>query len=481
MARHEDFHVAIPLYERLIKQFPTEVELWLQLTHCLGLSGRREEAYELQTKLISETGGPPDLLLRIARDREVWKDFEGALDIYVRLAERESNWQSLATFHTVRLSERLNRTREAASLLEKAKEGGFHQKEWNWLWMEGVLARRAGAVEKAARCFEAAEPMASGLSKATVCSAQARLADARGEIDAAAMAISKLRQIRAAEVEGFKGRLEQETQNHLSDLSVVPESHALGPILIAGLPRSGTTLLGRILEEKFETCLSDEHNYLNHVVRRFASRGSGIGDPRRLREVSAVARKEAVESYFAAQGQTVGYDRDSDQVLIDKNQSMTPLIPWLLELVPGLRILWVARNLADCWLSSVMQDVPINRATCWWQNPKDYGNWARDQVRLLDSVEERLPRSRFKMISYPALVGRPESIANEVGELFGLKARTTPVSRLVARSPSYADVECAVRQTRVDRWSHYRDFFGGEDREELEKLDGEITFRDATR
>lgn len=453
-------HKAIPLYEKLLKLFPDQPEIGIQLAHSMGLAGYRIDALNVHTQLEKDFGISPEILIRCARDREQWQDIEGSLATYERLFEIESKWRRDAAYHRIRLYERLNRIDLAEKALSEAGDLGFIGDEWGWLLVQGNLARRRGDDEIAESLYHQAERSAPPEGKSAVTSALARLADSRGLFQSAHQYIQITREYRQIEAGECRGDYPVP-----SDHAEIPELRIEDgvknrPIFLAGMPRSGTSLLSRLLEQKYCICQSEEYDFASQLVNRFLRPGGKLLSPAKIANQPKSIRNKALNAYYESQRQSVGYEKGEADILLDKNPSLSLLSPWLLALIPGLRILWIDRPLPDVWLSSVMQDVPINGATCWWQDPSHYLNWARPMLALRDSLEEKLGSNRFHRLSYESLVTSPDLAIQSIAEKFQLGTRDSLNTDLApARSPTYVEVSKPINSERQNRWLKYREFY----------------------
>lgn len=462
---------AIPGYVKVVEKFPEQAEVWLQLARALGYCGRREEAVSIYEQFLTAQPDGEEIRVRYARDLEDWQDYRGALDVWTELLSRGLTkggaFCGEAAFHRVRLLERLNRVEEARDELGALSK--YRTESWGWYWVEGNLLRREGELEKAEERFERAYEMAQGEFRSKCASALARVFDQAGDYAKAYEWMRKTVESRSSEVGAMKRLFP--LVDRLPDLPEAESGAGEQELLfLTGFPRSGTTLLAHQLCERYDVGLSEEFDFLKHLV------DSAAFGKRRLKPKQLVGRKENLEHleiYWNAQVESGFVELGGGVPLLDKNPSLGMLTPWLLALEPNAKIIWVDRDARDLWLSSVMLDVPVNGASCWWQNPVDYAEWAGKVFEMSQLLEASLPEDQFVRVSYRELVSDPETILKRIGDRFGFAERARNRERSVATSPSYAEVTKPISLERLNRWKAYRDLMEGEELEAFDAL-GEI-------
>ncbi len=476
-ARNGQFTRAAYLYRSLLTKLPNHPEISLHYAHALGLSGQRIEAGLVHEKLLVANQKAPELHVRMARDREEWQDFEGALKHWDSVAACSNQWQDQARYHRVRLLERCNRVEEARAAWEVVVPK--RTEVWGWYWLEGRLEERGGDYMAAKVAFEKGFVVAQGQDRASCAASMARVADRLADYDEALGWIRRLQDERKLEAIRFRKRFPLSKERLEIQVPSVnePETDGESPLLfLTGFPRAGTTLMAQQLRDRQHVALSEEFPYLRHLVDRQANAAGKLPAIAKLMNGSQAPR--GVDEYWEAQQQTVPGFVSGETTLIDKNPSQGGLAPWVLAIFPNARFLWMERDARDLWLSAVMLDAPVNAITCWWTAPFDFGRWLSRQAQLRDRLSAALPSNRFQRVSYEELVENPNSVVDRVANDFELRRSGTHSAvktvGSVVTSPSYAESVLPVSTDRTSRWRNYRDLLESPHREAFDCLPDRI-------
>lgn len=186
------------------------------------------------------------------------------------------------------------------------------------------------------------------------------------------------------------------------------------PIFILGMPRTGSTLLDRMLDAHPVVTSAGELRHFGFAVRHI----SGHHEPRQftadLLRAAAAADSGAIgEAYVESIAPLKG---DAVHV-IDKLPSNFFYLPLILAALPNARILHVRRNSADTCLAIFKQLFADAYLYSY-----DLEELARHYVRyhrLMDTWRERF-RGQFVDVDYEALVSDPEGTLRPVLHFIGL-------------------------------------------------------------
>jgi len=222
------------------------------------------------------------------------------------------------------------------------------------------------------------------------------------------------------------------------------------PVLIVGMPRSGTTLVEQILSSHPEIGAGDELTFWSDKAAALAEAGGGA--------LTRTAAKEiAVEYLTLLRGIAPAARRVTDKL----PQNYTHL--GLVHLVfPRARIIHCRRNPIDTCLSiyftyfSLMQDYAFDRRGIVF--------FYEQYLRLMAHWRRILPPDCFMEVDYEALVADRERQTRRMIEFCGLdwdeaclrsesnQRAVTTASMWQARQPIY--------QTSVERWRRYEPWLG---------------------
>ena len=216
------------------------------------------------------------------------------------------------------------------------------------------------------------------------------------------------------------------------------------PVFLIGLPRSGTTLLDRMLGAHPETQVLEEFDTL------------------RMAESALVAGRspeEARQVYWDYVDRHI--ELAEGQLVIDKNPLHASHLDVLPKVFPDARVIIALRHPYDAALSSYMQDFQLNPASVHFL---DLGSTATLCARLLTMMqlfEEACPEQTIRL-RYEDLVTDFEHEVTRVLRGIGLDWHAD-VSDYAARAgktgmvttPSYEQVTKGLYSSSIGRWKRY--------------------------
>ena len=225
------------------------------------------------------------------------------------------------------------------------------------------------------------------------------------------------------------------------------------PVFILGMPRTGSTLLDRMLDAHPVVTSGGELRHFGFAVRRV----SGNFEPRQF---TAALMRDAAAADVGAIGEayieSIASLQDGAVHVIDKLPSNFLYVPLILAALPNARILHVRRNPADTCLAIFKQLFADAYLYSY-----DLEALARHYVRyhqLMDAWRERFPE-RFVDVDYESLVSNPEETLRPVLQYIGLSWNDAcldyfkgPASSSTA---SAVQVQEAPHSRSVGRWKHY--------------------------
>ena len=234
--------------------------------------------------------------------------------------------------------------------------------------------------------------------------------------------------------------------------------------VLASFPRSGTTLLEQVLDSHPGLVSSDEREAFGRDIFPAIWRTEQTplptaqaldnAPPERL-----AAQRERYLAYMeAALNEPIG-----DRIHLDKNPTLTLLIPGMVRLFPETKLLIALRDPRDVILSCFMQYLPLNtNSVCFLTLERtarryahDMGIWRRFreiactpwiEVRYEDCVTH-LEREARRALEFLGLPWDPQV----------LQDRERLKSKAVA-SPTYEAVSQPLYTSAIGRWKNYRKY-----------------------
>jgi tetratricopeptide (TPR) repeat protein len=245
---------------------------------------------------------------------------------------------------------------------------------------------------------------------------------------------------------------------------------SLGPphrlSLVAGVPRSGTTLLEQVLDSHPEIVAAEETRIFVSMtlVRLRPHDRKQLSMLDVIESASIPALQQARADYFKFMERYLQKGVNG-RLLVDKNPGINLSIPAFIRVFPETRLLVALRDPRDVCLSCFMQAyVPVTRNSASYTSiEKVVEGYAfiMGQWRLLAPML----KNPWMEVRYEDVVQDLETLARKVLDFLGvawdagvLRFNEHAQQRRV-RSPSYADVTKPVFKTAVGRWRNYQKYF----------------------
>jgi len=237
-----------------------------------------------------------------------------------------------------------------------------------------------------------------------------------------------------------------------------PGSTTARPVFVLGLPRSGTTLVDRIISAHSKAGSLGEINALALALVRTAAESSDTATDIQSR-FDLIARCARID--FALLGKRYeeaigGYGFDFLR-LVDK----TPLNFLYMGLIhlalPGARVIHVRRNPVDsCY---AMYKTLFRMAYPFSYSLQDIGRYYIAYRRLMAHWRATMPGA-FLDVDYESLVNDQENESRRILDWCGLKWETACMDFHQSTEPAATASAAQVRQpmytTSVNLWHHYR-------------------------
>jgi tetratricopeptide (TPR) repeat protein len=397
-------------------------------------------------------------------------DVDGAIRSYERLLtikpDHVDAWANLA-----QLRERLNQLEDARSAAERALALD-PDNPMTRLVAAQIAARRGD--HESAREGLAAMLASGGLSENHEVIARSRLGDAldhlgRPEVAFAEFEAANRLQAKTSDAayllaEGPYSlptlrRVREAIDRLAGSHEPVDADSPPGPAFLMGFPRSGTTLLDRMLIAHPQIDSVEERETLVDAQRDFAEAPGGM---ERLAALSPAERAVYRDAHGRRLADAAG---NPSPVLIDKLPLHTAFLPLIGSLMPDACVVFVVRDPRDVCLSCYMQRFSINTAMAHFLDLEMTAEYYAEVMAIgLESLE-KLP-VRHVRVRYEDLVEDPEPPLREICGLLGLSwdpAMLDYRSGLAGHridTPSYRQVSRPLYTSSIGRWRRYRDLIG---------------------
>lgn len=234
--------------------------------------------------------------------------------------------------------------------------------------------------------------------------------------------------------------------------------------LMAGFPRSGTTLLEQMIVGHPDSVGTDEtgilgSQFITPLVWQHDSAGAALGELRGFDDEQLIAGRSA---YLHMTEQFIG-ESVRGRLLIEKEPLMTADFPLPLRLLPEASILMPLRDPRDVLVSYFFTMVPLNWNSAPAGDIEDAAHFYADVMRHWLHLRERMPNPWLEP-RYEDLAADPETTAREVAAFLGLAWDSTLLDRKhrserkAIRTPTYDDITKPITTRAVGRWKHYEEY-----------------------
>lgn len=216
------------------------------------------------------------------------------------------------------------------------------------------------------------------------------------------------------------------------------------PVLVVGLPRSGTTLMAELLARRPRTCNRGESPQLAELARRFGERARTKAD----------ALADAASVYMAHMQQD---DASDARWFIDKQPLNLRYLDLMLAMFPDARIIHCVRGERDNALSLWMQSFrePI----------QGYANGFDTIASVMRDCRQLMLRwtatfgDAIRTVHYEQLVTSPNAVVGELAAWLGMPAQDGDTIAGAASgdiaTASLWQARQPVYRTSIGRWRHY--------------------------
>lgn len=232
--------------------------------------------------------------------------------------------------------------------------------------------------------------------------------------------------------------------------------------LLGGHPRSGTTLLEQVLDSHPGIISAEEtENFSIFSFTPLARTQPPMTEIMTVLERASHADLMAArENYFSAMDRCLDEPVGS-RLLIDKNPSLTPLIPALCRVFPEMSFVTMIRDPRDVVLSCFMQPFyPVDAISGNFLTLEDTAAEYAGFMGTLLEVTKRLDEKVCE-VRYEDMVGDLEGNARKVLGFLGMDWNESVMDydrharEKVVRSPTADAVTEKVHSRAKARWKHY--------------------------
>lgn len=226
------------------------------------------------------------------------------------------------------------------------------------------------------------------------------------------------------------------------------------PIFIVGMPRSGTTLLERIIGNHSQVVAAGELNDFNSALCWESNQFlASFITPQAVSRLEAIDYARVGSTYLERTQEKAGGGR----YLIDKNPMNFINAGFIGKSLPQARILCLRRGAMDACLSN-LKELFSSEAYGYSYDLNELADYYIRFSRMCDHWQQVMP-DQFHLVDYESLVADPEAATERVMKFCGLAfepeciditTNTAPVS-----TASSSQVRQPINSKGVDAWRRY--------------------------
>ncbi len=441
-------HVATKHYRKLIRAEPKMTTALLEGARAFTLSGNPEAARKALKTAASLSGLSSEIKSHIASGYFKMGDYEKAHDVLSEYwAEDRDVTIGIAL---VEVCERLRRLDRALEVLDVI--GVRHPRA---PLMKGLILKSRGDTEDAIDALSLIESeqvqnidsktkYRASLTLASCYEKLERYKDAWDLVTTANKAILPPRD--KIEQMDLDYRLHQEAMKRSMDQLVYPRPEMKPhpkypvPLMVAGHPRSGTSVVSAHLAKKMKRVDIDEIPTFTQILQRHKLQNKNAA------QITPHECQIFQKDYGDAMAR-FSPRLALGEAFLDKNPGYESYASYWMTLFPETQIYLVRRHPLDCLLSCLFVYLPINQFSLQFLTPdrasKSIENSLNFQERLLKAFPDQI-----EVIHYEDFTRQHKGALLEKNE----------GDKVTFHSPNYAVVEQAVHNSSVERFRKYEEF-----------------------
>ncbi len=472
-----DLEGAFDVYERGVSVLPRDEDLVLEYGGLLWSCYAYDAAESLFEKCLAGDAVSGDFVKCVSRLYFEAGHFGAAAEAMGRLVGRGDVDESTLTLYASAL-ERDGKRDEARAVLERGLK--MDPRSVRGIRLMAHLDKRDGVYDQAIVRIESHLARYSGEDdwrlKYELAGVLDRVGDYDGAWEALLEAKGQLRVMSEPFLEqSYVIRKRQwEVTNKVTDRDLANwrgKAAELNPgmrvCLMAGFPRSGTTLLEQMLASHPDCIGTDETGVLgSQFTSPFVWHAETADEA--LDELCSFDDEQLMGgrgAYLHATEQFIG-ERVGSRLLIEKEPMLTSDLLMPLRLLPEASVLMPLRDPRDVLVSYFFTMVPLNWSSAGSCDILEAGKFYADTMRHWLNLRDRICHD-WHEIRYEDLVADQRCAVGGVSEFLGLGWDDVMLDgdvrseRKAIRTPTYDDITKPITNRAVGRWRNYEKYMGG--------------------
>jgi len=416
---------ALPLYQEVVASADASAHAYLGLSHCLIRLQQFSSAERMAAKAIEASPDLSEAYLNLGICMQAQGRFKAASDAHYEALNRNPELTEAAYHLAILDPQTVAKTSGFKRAIKRLTEHRLApEKQAHLLFALGKLAERESNYEVAFAHFQQ-----GNLIKSDIYPFDEKQYHAYTE-----------RIMATFTVDFFRDR---------KGFGLTPES----PIFIVGMPRSGSTLLEKILNAHPHVCGIGEHREMREITRELpALIASDQRVPECVSDMTEPQSRSLAQRYLDSWPESLnGFER-----VVDKMLGNFLRLGLIALLFPHARIIHCQRQALDTCLSCHTQDFAagLRFTACLGHLGLVY----KSHLQLMAHWRQVLPL-RMTQVNYEDLVGNTENCTRALIEFCGLPWDQACMQHHVTKSnvatASFMQVRQPVYRQSVGKWKSY--------------------------
>lgn len=241
----------------------------------------------------------------------------------------------------------------------------------------------------------------------------------------------------------------------LDEYKYYNQSKHVSPVFLIGFPRSGTSLLGRILNSHHLIHCHDEKPMIN-LVHQSLVRKKGYKDVD-----DDINPENARDLYWKIYQSYMKNNLDKYTTYVDKNPFAAIMMHSILQYFSPVKIIFLIRRPIDCTMSTYLNEFKPNRILSECYN-LDQTIKIYDDMMKLNTKLESIPQIELMSVKYEELTSDTESTVSDICSMLGIKPDAAMLQHEKHTSyddvhtPSYSQVNKAVYSLKKSQYKGYQ-------------------------
>ena len=469
------FDDALVLFEDTVRKHPQNLVALIDASRALGARFENRRAEEMLDRLSKLAARQPNILHLAGQSYRMIFRPDKAIDCFQRVLSMTKEIPD-AYLELAILYERRHRVEEAGALIEDClrTEPGYLEAQF----FKARLLRRMKSATASEALFRelAADEQAHPQVRAQAWAEIAAMHDRQEEYAQAMRAMLKCKAI-LLQREGPMRRESAIVLGHLRGLAAsLTADHfqrwleagralpAKKTAVLTSFPRSGTTLLEQVLDSHSGLVSSDEREAFARDIfpAMWLAPATPLPTAKLFDEIPLPRVATLRERYLAHMASALN-EPIGDRVHLDKNPTLTLVLPGLLRLFPETHVLIALRDPRDVVISCFMQYLPLNaNSVCFLTLERTAERYANDMAAW--RTFRGMIASPWLEVRYEDAVADLEKEARRALDFLGLPWEATVLNyreRLKQKavgSPTYEAVSQPLYTRAIGRWKHYEEY-----------------------